>query len=95
MEAFHLRKLKDVEITPEEYEEVKRIYSDNNMSSMQALLRLYNNSDVEGFLDAIDKLVEFWSEWGIDALKSELIVPLVRLVLTFREFQVDRSAYPD
>lgn len=73
IEHFHCHKLKEKVVTEAEYAEVAQIYTENNMTCMGDMLRWYNNSDVQGFLDAINRLAEFWREWKIDAFKSKSI----------------------
>ena len=67
--------LSNTNITEEQYEFCQRVWNDNNMDTFRDFLVWYNNLDVVPFLEAIDKMSNFWKQRDIDILKNGVSVP--------------------
>ena len=73
-ETFHST-LSGSDINEEQYEYCQRVWNDNNMETFRDFLVWYNNRDVVPFLEAIDKMSDFWKERRIDIFKDGVSVP--------------------
>ena len=73
-EAFH-SKLKNTNISQEEYSYCEEIWEKAGMRSMRDFLVWYNNLDVVPFLEALDKMKNFWKPYGIDMFKDCISLP--------------------
>jgi hypothetical protein len=73
-EAF-FSALKNANITVEEYQFCSAIWRDKNMESFRDYLIWYNNLDVEPFVEAIEKMFEFYQAKGLDLFKDGISVP--------------------
>jgi hypothetical protein len=73
-EVFHST-LTNTDITIEQYEYCQSVLDANNMTSFRDFLVWYNNLDVVPFLEAIEKMSEFWEERSIDMFKDGVSVP--------------------
>ena len=54
--------LKNANITGEEYRYCQQVWEDNEMSTFKDFLVWYNNLDVVPFLEAVEKMSQFWQE---------------------------------
>ena len=81
-EAFHST-LCNTNITEEQYKYYQRVWNDNNMETFRDFLVWYNNRDVVPFLEAIDKMCEFWQDRNIDMFKDGVSVPGLRMKYLF------------
>ena len=88
-EVFHST-LSGSDITEEQYEYCQRVWNDNNMKTFLDFLVWYNNRDVVPFLEAIDKMSEFWKERNIDIFKDRVSVPGLTMKYLFSNV---RSGY--
>ena len=59
--VFHSM-LSNTNITEEQYEFCQHVWNDNNMDTFRDFLVWYNNLDVVPFLEAIDKMSNFWKQ---------------------------------
>ena len=73
-ETFHSM-LSNTDITDEQYSYCQCVWNDNNMETFSDFLIWYNNLDVVPFLEAIDKMSDFWKERNIDTFKHGVSVP--------------------
>ena len=73
-EAF-FSALKNANITEDEYRFCSAIWRDKNMESFRDYLIWYNNLDVEPFVEAIEKMFEFYQAKGLDLFKDGISVP--------------------
>ena len=64
-EAFH-SKLKNTNITAEEYKYCQEIWEKEGMNTMRDFLVWYNNLDVTPFIEAVEKMKAFWQAHQID-----------------------------
>jgi len=70
-EAFDCHRLKEFEMSDEDYKVVQQIWTENNMTNMGQLLSHYNRSDTQGFLTAVDNMQAFWRTLKLDGLKGK------------------------
>ena len=68
-EAFYSN-LKETNIAETEYQAVVRKWREENWTSLHNLLVYYNNLDVEPFVEAIEKCVQFYQSKGMDLFKQ-------------------------
>ncbi len=54
---------------PEKYEELQKIWKEKDMKSFKDYLEYYNQADVQGFVLAVSKMLQFYFELDIDLLK--------------------------
>ena len=73
-ETFHST-LSGTDITEEQYEYCQGVWDEQNMTTFRDFLVWYNNLDVVPFLEAIDKMSNFWQERNIDMFKDGVSVP--------------------
>ena len=75
----------------ENYEFLTRIWKQSGMRSFADFLRHYNNSDVIGFVKAVENMLEFYFENQIDLFKDTISLPnLARKEL----FKCSSSVFP-
>ena len=73
-QAFHTT-LKNENISDEEYAYCRRVWSETGMTTMRDFLIWYNNRDVQPFVEAVEKMINFYRERGIDMLTDGISVP--------------------
>ena len=66
--------LKNQNITNEEYRYCQQVWEDKEMSTFKDFLVWYNNLDVVPFLEAVEKMSQFWQERKIDMFKDGVSV---------------------
>ena len=76
--------LKEKNISEEEYEYCKQVWAENNMQTFKDFLIWYNISDVQPFLQALSKQVEFYQRLGLCMLKDGIGVPGLTLRYLFK-----------
>ena len=81
-EAFY-SSLKNQNITNEEYQYCQQVWEENEMSTFKDFLVWYNNLDVVPFLEAVEKMSQFWQERKIDMFKDGVSVPGLTLKYLF------------
>ena len=62
-DAFY-SKLKNTNIANEEYEYCQKVWRDNSMTNMRDFLIRYNNLHVAPFLEAVQKMFQFFQRTG-------------------------------
>ena len=75
--------LKNTNITEQEYEYCQQVWEDNNMQTFEDFLVWYNNLDVVPFIEAVEKMSQFWRERKIDMFKDGISVPGLTLKYLF------------
>ena len=84
-EAFYSR-LKNEDISDDEYARCQALWRDNRMKSMRDFLVWYKNRDVVPFLEAIDKqFVYYKQQQKIDMFNDGVSVPGPTLLYLFNE----------
>ena len=81
-EAFY-SKLKNSNITKEEYDYCQKIFKEQNMHTLRDFLIWYNNKDVVPFLKAIEKQSKFYQSLGLDIFKDGIGIPSLTLKYLF------------
>lgn len=72
--AFH-SSLRNTDITPADYEYVKKVWSENGMETMYDFLKWYNDLDVIPFVDAIEAIKKnYRDQYKLDLFKDALSV---------------------
>ena len=67
--------LRKSELSEEDYAVCQRAWSEKGMHSLRDFLVWYNNLDVVPFLEALDKMSQFWRRYGVDMLKEAISLP--------------------
>ena len=62
-------------LTLKEYDDCHRIFKERDMQTFGDWLEYYNNLDVAPFLEALQKMKEFYTSLGIDILKDAVSLP--------------------
>ncbi|KAJ8031107.1 hypothetical protein HOLleu_27721 [Holothuria leucospilota] len=83
-EAFY-SDLKKSNITPDEYAYCQKVWRQENMQTMKDFLTWYNNRDVVPFLEALDKMAQFYRDKRIDVFKDGISVPGLTMKYLFQK----------
>ena len=67
--------LKKTELSEEEYMTCQEAWRREGMRTMRDCLVWYNNLDVGPFVEALEKMCQFWQSKGIDMLKEAISLP--------------------
>ena len=89
-EAFH-SSLSNSNITQEEYHYCQRVWEENSMQSFREFLSWYNNLDVQPFVAAVEKMLQFWKDRDIDMFKDGVSVPGLTMKYLFNT--IDDKSY--
>ncbi len=76
----------------ENYEHLKQIWLELNMTTMKDFLVYYNNLDVGPFVLAVEKMKNFYCDLGVDPFKNAISVPGIARQLLFRTAK-ENNAY--
>lgn len=68
-------KLKNKNITEDEYNNACKIWKDNNMKTLKDYLIYYNNLDVVPFVESIEKMKAFYKVKKLDMFKDAISIP--------------------
>lgn len=82
-EAFY-SSLKNSDISMDDYRYCQQIWQQHGMRTMRDFLVWYNNLDVEPFIEALEKLTDFYKERHIDTFKDGISVPGLTLKYLFK-----------
>ena len=77
-------KLRDEHISDENYEHCRKIWHDNNMSTLRDYVIFYNISDVQPFLTAIERQFAFYQSLNIDMFKDAVSLPGLSVQVMFQ-----------
>ncbi|KAJ8020607.1 hypothetical protein HOLleu_40243 [Holothuria leucospilota] len=83
-EAFY-SDLKKSNITADEYAYCQQVWEQENMQTMKDFLTWYNNRDVVPFLEALEKMAQFYRERHIDVFKDGISVPGLTMKYLFQK----------
>ena len=75
--------LKNANITEDEYQYCQQVWGESRMSTFRDFLVWNNNLDVVPFLEAVEKMSQFWRERKIDMFKDGISVPGLTLKYLF------------
>ena len=79
--------------TLKEYDDCHRIFKERGMQTFGDWLEYYNNLDVAPFLEALQKMKEFYTTLGIDILKDAVSLPGVSEKYILRKTLQPRWGY--
>ncbi|XP_063966739.1 uncharacterized protein LOC135156886 [Lytechinus pictus] len=68
-------KLNQIALSQDQYEYCQSIWKQNNMTSLRDYLIWYNNLDVTPFIEAVEKMRDFYKNLEIDLFKDGISVP--------------------
>ena len=80
-------------LTLKEYDDCHRIFKERGMQTFDDWLEYYNNLDVAPFLEALQKMKEFYTSLGIDILKDAVSLPGVSEKYILRKTLQPRWGY--
>ena len=80
-------------LTLKEYDDCHRIFKERSMQTFGDWLKYYNNLDVAPFLEALQKMKEFYTSLGIDILKDAVSLPGVSEKYILRKTLQPRWGY--
>ena len=80
-------------LTLKEYDDCHRIFKERGMQTFGDWLEYYNNLDVAPFLEALQKMKEFYTSLGIDILKDAVSLPGVSEKYILRKTLQPRWGY--
>ena len=80
-------------LTLKEYDDCHRIFKERGMQTFGDWLEYYNNLDVAHFLEALQKMKEFYTALGIDILKDAVSLPGVSEKYILRKTLQPRWGY--
>ena len=80
-------------LTLKEYDDCHRIFKERGMQTFGDWLEYYNNLDVVPFLEALQKMKEFYTSLGIDILKDAVSLPGVSEKYILRKTLQPRWGY--
>ena len=66
--------IKGCNVSPEEYENCRKVWITHGFTTLRDLLIFYNNQDVAGFVTAVERQMEFFRSKGLD-VKSSISLP--------------------
>ena len=67
-------------LTKSELEECNKVFKENGMKTFADWLRYYNNLDVAPGIQALEKMLDFYQNKGIDILKDAVSIPGVSML---------------
>ena len=80
-------------LTLKEYDDCHRIFKERGMQTFGDWLEYYNNLDVAPFLEALQKMKEFYTSLGIDIFKDAVSLPGVSEKYILRKTLQPRWGY--
>ena len=80
-------------LTLKEYDDCHRIFKERGMQTFGDWMEYYNNLDVAPFLEALQKMKEFYTSLGIDILKDAVSLPGVSEKYILRKTLQPRWGY--
>ena len=85
-EAF-FSTLKNKNISDEDYQYCRQVWSNNNMQTFREFLIWYNNLDVQPFCETLEKMCAFWKDKKIDMSRQGISIPGVTLTYLFTNLE--------
>ena len=62
-------------MSKEDYAVLQRALAEKGMRNLRDFLIWYNNLDMVPFLEALNKMSQFWCQYGVDMLKEAISLP--------------------
>lgn len=75
--------LKREHISDDDYKVCVDAWNDNNMKTFKDFLKWYNNRDVEPFVQAVEKMLEFHGQDKVDLFKDSISIPKIAVKKVF------------
>ena len=75
------------------YLSMQRVWEDNNMTTFADFLRWYNDLDVAPFVEAAQKMQDFYRQKSVDVFKESLSVPGIARKLLFRKAAEEQASF--
>ena len=91
--AWYSKLKSEYVLTLKEYDDCHRIFKERGMQTFGDWLEYYNNLDVAPFLEALQKMKEFYTSLGIDILKDAVSLPGVSEKYILRKTLQPRWGY--
>ena len=82
-EAFY-SSLKETGISDENYAFCRKVWLEGNVRTFRDFLEWYNNLDGKPFVEAVEKMQDFYFQKGIDVLKTAISVPGIAKQMLFK-----------
>ena len=79
--------LKQTNISEEAYAFCQKVWENQKMTTFKDFLKWYNILDVEPFVEAVEKMRNFFEEYGVDLFKETLSVPGVARKMVFKSIE--------
>ena len=80
-------------LSPKEYDDCHRVFRERGMQTFDDWLEYYNNLDVAPFLEALQKMKEFYTSLGVDIFKDAVSLPGVSQQYILRKTLQPRRGY--
>ena len=80
-------------LSPKEYADCQRIFQERGMKTFGDWLEYYNNLHVAPFLEALQKMKEFYTNLGVDIFKDAVSLPGVSQQYILRKTLKGRKGY--
>ena len=77
--------------TPDEYEDLKKVWLDENMTTMKDYLLWYNALDTRPGVEAVCKMIKFYNNKNLDMFKEAVSLPGLARKLLFRNCEAHFS----
>ena len=91
--AWYSKLKGEYSLTLKEYDDCHRIFREKGMRTFGDWLEYYNNLDVAPFLEALQKMKEFYTNLGIDIFKDAVSLPGVSEKYILRKTLQPRRGY--
>ena len=91
--AWYSKLKGEYSLTLKEYDDCHRIFQESGMRTFGDWLEYYNNLDVAPFLEALQKMKEFYANLGIDIFKDAVSLPGVSEKYILRKTLQPRRGY--
>ena len=91
--AWYSKLKGEYSLTLKEYDDCHRIFQERGMRTFGDWLEYYNNLDVAPFLEALQKMKEFYTNLGIDIFKDAVSLPGVSEKYILRKTLQPRRGY--
>ena len=91
--AWYSRLKGEYILTLKEYDDCHRVFRERGMRTFGNWLEYYNNLDVAPFLEALQKMKEFYTDLGVDIFKDAVSLPGVSQQYLLRKTLQPRRGY--
>ena len=78
----------------EKYEDLQRLWTEEGMETFEHFLKFYNNADVLGFIEALEKVQGFYKQKQVDMFKQAISCPGISRILMMRAALEAGESFP-